>query len=181
MSKQELREKFNDVYKLIREELVAHIRAQCMPEDAVEWYARNLDYNTPGGKLNRGLSVVDSAKILLGDKFTDEHYKQAAILGWCVELLQAFFLVSDDMMDQSITRRGQPCYFRLEGVNLNAINDSFMLEMAIYYLIKKHFRSEPYYLHLVELFLEVRLYPYECHQQLILLIDYLPNGNGSTN
>lgn len=64
-------------------------------------------------------------------------------------------------MDQSITRRGQPCYFRLEGVNLNAINDSFMLEMAIYYLIKTHFRSEPYYLHLVELFLEVRLYPYE--------------------
>ena len=136
MSKQELREKFNDVYKLIREELVAHIRAQGMPEDAVEWYARNLDYNTPGGKLNRGLSVVDSAKILLGDKFTDEHYKQAAILGWCVELLQAFFLVSDDIMDSSITRRGQPCWYRTPNVGMIAINDAFMLEAAIYHLLK---------------------------------------------
>ncbi|KAL1706980.1 farnesyl-diphosphate synthase [Schizophyllum commune] len=154
MSKQELREKFNDVYKLIREELVAHIRAQGMPEDAVEWYSRNLDYNTPGGKLNRGLSVVDSAKILLGDKFTDEHYKQAAILGWCVELLQAFFLVSDDIMDSSITRRGQPCWYRTPNVGMIAINDAFMLEAAIYHLLKVHFKSQPYYVELLELFHE---------------------------
>ena len=56
------------------------------------------------------------------------------------------------MMDQSVTRRGQPCWFRVEGINLIAINDSFMLEGAIYYLLKKHFRSEPYYVHLLELF-----------------------------
>ena len=154
MSKQELREKFSDVYKLIREELVAHIRAQGMPEDAVEWYTRNLDYNTPGGKLNRGLSVVDSAKILLGDKFTDEHYKQAAILGWCVELLQAFFLVSDDIMDSSITRRGQPCWYRQEGVGMIAINDAFLLESTIYTLLKRYFRSHPAYLDFIELFHE---------------------------
>ena len=56
------------------------------------------------------------------------------------------------MMDQSVTRRGQPCWFRVEGINLIAINDSFMLEGAIYYLLKKHFRSEPYYVRLLELF-----------------------------
>ena len=58
------------------------------------------------------------------------------------------------MMDHSITRRGQPCWYRVDGVGLLAINDSFMLEGAIYHLLKKHFRSEPYYVHLLELFHE---------------------------
>ena len=35
-----------------------------------------------------------------------------------------------------------------------AINDAFMLEAAIYYLLKKHFRSQKYYVDLMELFLE---------------------------
>jgi farnesyl diphosphate synthase len=36
-----------------------------------------------------------------------------------------------------------------------AINDAFMLEAAIYKLLKTHFRKEPYYIDIVELFLEV--------------------------
>ena len=32
-----------------------------------------------------------------------------------------------------------------------------MLEGAIYHLLKKHFRGEPYYVHLLELFHEVRV------------------------
>ncbi|KAJ3493032.1 hypothetical protein NMY22_g20264 [Coprinellus aureogranulatus] len=50
--------------------------------------------------------------------------------------LQAFFLVSDDMMDASITRRGQPCWYRQPKVGMLAINDSFLLEGAIYFLLK---------------------------------------------
>ena len=69
--------------------------------------------------------------------------------------LQAYFLVADDMMDQSITRRGQPCWYKVEGVSNIAINDAFMLEAAIYHLLKKHFRQEKYYVDVLELFLEV--------------------------
>jgi farnesyl diphosphate synthase len=59
------------------------------------------------------------------------------------------------MMDQSITRRGQPCWYRVEGVSNIAINDAFMLEAAIYFLLKKHFRKQPYYVGLLELFHDV--------------------------
>jgi len=81
----------------------------------------------------------------------------AHILGWCVELLQAFFLIADDVMDQSTTRRGKPCWYKKDGVGLLAINDAFSLEAGIYALLKKYFRNETYYLHLVELFHETTM------------------------
>ena len=112
-----------------------------------------LDYNVPGGKLNRGMAVLDVVKALRGkvcllavlcclccsigtpeacihcstcccsttgpsklyqclrQVSPDEVFKANA-LGWCIEWLQAYFLVADDMMDNSVTRRGQPCWYR---------------------------------------------------------------------
>lgn len=58
-------------------------------------------------------------------------------------------------MDSSITRRGQPCWYRTEGVGLISINDAFLLESAIYWLLKRHLRAHPAYLQLLELFHEV--------------------------
>ncbi|KAI0316639.1 farnesyl diphosphate synthase [Amylostereum chailletii] len=126
-----------------------------MPEEVIDYYRRNMDYNVPGGKLNRGLSVVDTAAILKGRELTEKEYTQAAILGWAVEFLQSYFLVSDDMMDSSITRRGQPCWYRVEGVGLMAINDALILEGAIYQMLRVHFKSEPYYVDLLDLFHDV--------------------------
>jgi farnesyl diphosphate synthase len=147
------RSRFLSVFPRIVEEMTGVLVKEGMPEDAVQWYRRSLEYNTPGGKLNRGISVVDTVQILQGkSSLNDKEYERAAILGWCVELLQAYFLVADDMMDQSITRRGQPCWYRVEGVENIAINDAFMLEAAIYHLLKVHFRDDPAYGYLLELF-----------------------------
>ena len=57
-------------------------------------------------------------------------------------------------MDASITRRGQDCWYRVPQVGMIAINDSFMLEAAIYRLLKVHFRKEDYYADLLDLFHE---------------------------
>lgn len=116
---------------------------------------QSLNANTPGGKLNRGLSVPDTGLALLEKPLTDEQFKHLCTLGWLTELLQAFFLVSDDIMDSSITRRGEPCWYRQPTVGMIAINDAFMLEASIYSLLKRHFRSHPAYVDLIELFHEV--------------------------
>ena len=58
-------------------------------------------------------------------------------------------------MDASITRRGEPCWYRQPGVGMVAINDAFMLEASIYQILRKRFRSHPAYIDLVELFQEV--------------------------
>ncbi|KAG8739158.1 Farnesyl pyrophosphate synthetase [Ceratobasidium sp. 414] len=153
--------RFLSVWPTIKSELVAHLEQNGMPDDARAWFDRSLDYNAPGGKLNRGISVIDTAEIMLARPLSDEkdsrgtsEFYRAAILGWGVELLQAYFLVSDDMMDASITRRGQPCWYRLPAVGNIAINDSFMIESSIYFLIRKHLRPDPAYVDYVELFLE---------------------------
>jgi farnesyl diphosphate synthase len=101
------------------------------------------------------MSVPDSVSILRNAPLSEEEYFQAAALGWMTELLQAFFLVSDDIMDSSITRRGQPCWYRQPNVGMVAINDAFLLESAIYLLLKKYFRSHAAYVDLLELFHEV--------------------------
>jgi farnesyl diphosphate synthase len=65
------------------------------------------------------------------------------------------FLITDDIMDHSETRRGQPCWYKKEGVGMIAINDALMIESGIYFLLKKYFGDKDYYLKLAELFHDV--------------------------
>jgi len=56
-----------------------------------------------GGKLNRGLSVVHTVLAIRGAAITEREARLAAIVGWCIEWMQAFALIADDIMDASIT------------------------------------------------------------------------------
>lgn len=114
-----------------------------------------LDYNVPHGKLNRGMAVLDVLSAAKEGRLTAEETKLANLLGWCIELLQAYFLVADDIMDSSVTRRGQPCWYRQPHVGMVAINDGIILESCIYRLLKLHFASHPAYVALLELFHDV--------------------------
>lgn len=128
-----------------------------IPEE-VQWVKKMLEYNVKGGKMNRGIGVIDVQKAFAAEKgivLTNLEHCKASVLGWCIEWLQAFFLVADDVMDDSHTRRGQPCWFRQPHVKQVAINDAFILESLVYKVLKKHFSHETFYLRLVELFHDV--------------------------
>uniref|UniRef100_A0A8C3CKN1 Farnesyl pyrophosphate synthase n=1 Tax=Cairina moschata TaxID=8855 RepID=A0A8C3CKN1_CAIMO len=128
-----------------------------------------LEYNVPGGKYNRGLTVLAAFRELAGPQQQDpESLRCALAVGWCIELFQAFFLVADDIMDQSLTRRGQLCWYKKEGIGLDAINDAFLLESSVYRMLKKYCGERPYYLHLLELFLQTA-YQTELGQMLDLI------------
>uniref|UniRef100_A0A8U7P0E6 Farnesyl pyrophosphate synthase n=1 Tax=Corvus moneduloides TaxID=1196302 RepID=A0A8U7P0E6_CORMO len=137
--------------------------------DAVARLKQVLEYNVPGGKGNRGLTVVAAFRKLAGPAQQDpESLRCALAVGWCIELFQAFFLVADDIMDASLTRRGQLCWYKKEGIGLDAINDAFLLESSVYRLLKQYCGKQPYYLHLVELFLQTG-YQTELGQALDLM------------
>ncbi|KAL1302978.1 hypothetical protein AAFC00_003295 [Neodothiora populina] len=146
---------FESVWPQLVEDLKAECGQHKLPDQALNWFVESLNHNTVGGKCNRGMSVVDTAALLKGGDLTKEEYFRSATLGWMIELLQAFFLVSDDIMDSSKTRRGSPCWYLMPKVGMIAINDAFMLESAIYLLLKKYFRQEKNYIDLIELFHEV--------------------------
>ncbi|KAI9143288.1 ERG20 farnesyl diphosphate synthase [Paraphysoderma sedebokerense] len=149
---------FEKSYEILRDELINDLQTYNTPPEAVERMKEMLEHNVCGGKMNRGISVIDTLSIIAqskGHQLTKEETFKAHVLGWGVEWLQACFLVADDVMDQSHTRRGKPCWYKVEGVGFNAINDAFLLESHIYKMFKKHFRQETYYADLLDLTHEV--------------------------
>lgn len=141
-----------------------------MPPSEVKWVRDMLEYNVKGGKMNRGLMVVVSGDLILkaqGKQVDSDMLTKLAVLGWCIEWLQAWLLVADDIMDDSETRRGQPCWYKKERVGKIAINDAFMIEMLVFRTLKRHFWQEPYYHQLVDLFQETT-FQTECGQLLDL-------------
>jgi len=144
---------------MLRDEMLSHMKNNEMIPEALEWCKTMMDYNVPKGKLNRGLTVIGVQRTLMkassNRDLNEKEIARASVLGWAIEFLQAFFLVADDIMDESVTRRGQPCWYKLDHVKSIAINDSFLLESYVFTMIKEHFGEEEYYLELVELFLDV--------------------------
>jgi farnesyl diphosphate synthase len=53
-------------------------------------------------------------------------------------------------MDESESRRGQPCWYRVDNIGLAAFNDALLLESAVYFLLHKHFSHLSCYNKLVD-------------------------------
>ncbi|XP_078334449.1 farnesyl pyrophosphate synthase-like [Crassostrea virginica] len=136
-------------------ELLECLNEGCSKEKEMQkvlaWFKEVSEYNVPHGKKNRGLSVIASLRFLK-ESLTDEEEKIARVLGWCIEWLQAFFLVADDIMDNSSTRRGKPCWYKQDKVGIVAVNDAIYLECCVYHILHKYCRSKTYYVHVVDLF-----------------------------
>ena len=152
-------EKFREIsVKCIQE------RFPTIPRDAIDWIRTCTDYNVPHGKLNRGLLVIEAAKALhqsaIGESLPVITVEDVECLAWCVEWLQSYFLVADDVMDGSELRRGKQCWYRRPGVGMIAINDTLLLRSSVDVLLKNQFfnnSSDSRFYRLKDLFVEVEL------------------------
>lgn len=141
-----------DVYTELKRFLINDLTQFEVPQEQKQYVERIIEYNVPHGKLNRGLAVVDTLLAIKEGRVTNKELHDAAVLGWCIEWLQAMFLVADDLMDDSVTRRGQPCWYRLDDVGLIACNDYLILETQLYRILRQYFRNVPQYQKYVDLF-----------------------------
>eukprot|EP01066_Platyproteum_vivax_P000161 Platyproteum_vivax@DN10183_c0_g1_i1.p1 len=129
------------IFALVETNIVTMSRGQ---KDALkEYYCKCFDCTVWGGKALRGLTVVYTACTILKG-LTQEEFLKVSILGWIVEFVQAFFLIVDDIMDESHTRRGHPCWFRRPEIGqANAVNDGIMVEALTYLAVDVGFAHHP--------------------------------------
>ena len=174
------KERFVKVFPYTKSLILKSMSSLSMPSDAIDWVSEVIEYNVQGGKLNRGLTVLSCRTIIKsatpgheGSDLTDPEFVRTSVLGWCVEYLQAFFLVADDVMDNSETRRGKPCWYKVPKVGVVAINDSFILESCVFQLIDHHFCGSVKHM-LKDIFLEV--VNYTEYGQLLDLTSQPTNG-----
>ena len=86
------KEKFLSIYPLLRKELLEELKnSNELNDEALAWCEAMMDYNVPGGKLNRGMTVVTVVETM-NPKASPKLLCQAAVCGWAIEFLQAFFL-----------------------------------------------------------------------------------------
>uniref|UniRef100_A0A7S4EEA9 Farnesyl diphosphate synthase n=1 Tax=Pseudo-nitzschia australis TaxID=44445 RepID=A0A7S4EEA9_9STRA len=133
---------FTKICDMLIEEILRELPANYeLPPRETDWLRKMLEHTVKGGKMNRGLMVVESGVAIIGeDAITNDKLCQLAVLGWAIEWLQAWLLVADDIMDSSVTRRGQPCWYKTIGdAWYIAINDAVTIEAFVYKIIKRHF------------------------------------------
>jgi len=136
-----------DLYPKLTQQYTEHLLGSNfqIPLASVNRIKQLLDFSIQGGKMHRGLLVLNTVRHLCPIEKIDFHQikTKALVLAWCTEILQACFLVADDIMDASFTRRGKPCWFRLPNVGFDAINDAMILESFVYFLLRRYFWDDP--------------------------------------
>uniref|UniRef100_A0A0R3RUE9 Farnesyl pyrophosphate synthase n=1 Tax=Elaeophora elaphi TaxID=1147741 RepID=A0A0R3RUE9_9BILA len=90
-----------------------------------------------GGKCKRSMLLVTAYKALGGQQ-DEQRLEMVTNVASCLELLQSFFLIEDDIMDEGINRRGKPCWHRLEGIGINGINDGLLLDCMVSYTLRNN-------------------------------------------
>lgn len=147
-------DRFLKVYGEVQEHLLSSMEKKCeMDVNRRRYLKEMMDVTCLGGKYNRGLCVVDVAECMAKARKVEGAALEAVlhdacVCGWMVEMLQAHFLVEDDIMDHSKTRRGKPCWYLHPGVTTQvAINDGLIVlawatQMALDYFSTRPFLSE---------------------------------------
>ncbi|XP_055682830.1 farnesyl pyrophosphate synthase-like [Lutzomyia longipalpis] len=129
------------------------------PDDGGEHLEEVLKYNVDGGKNIRSIILLKSYEEIASENMkTEENLKRASYLAWCLELMQTSFLILDDIIDGSRTRRGKLCWYMKEDNNFSVFSDGLMIHNCVYQLVKDHFSHLDCYVPLWELLLDCSFY-----------------------
>ncbi|CAH2042347.1 unnamed protein product, partial [Iphiclides podalirius] len=128
-------------------------KLRCHPE-LCERLKRLTEYNVVCGKQLRGLLTISSCQALTDKEFFchDDLQQKVFALAWAVEMLHAYFLITDDMEDGAKTRRGRPCWHLLPDVKAFVVNDVGMFRGFINEILKQYFGKEDVYPKLLNIF-----------------------------
>ncbi|CAM0512103.1 unnamed protein product [Fasciola hepatica] len=133
------------------------------PEDEKGYFKTLINYNISGGKRIRGALVPAAMEAFKSKQSTRKcHVREAHLIGWCIELIHAGFLVLDDIMDDSPVRRGKPSWFHTQqaaGYGLISVNDGIHLiltaKFLLYSIFDKSAENDTVLLRIIRLFDEV--------------------------
>ncbi|VDP13853.1 unnamed protein product [Heligmosomoides polygyrus] len=78
---------------------------------------RLFDSTVGGGKNARSVLALDSFRALNPHATTSELHKMAEC-GSLLEMVQSFYIIIDDVMDEAETRRGKPCWYKYVGIGV---------------------------------------------------------------
>jgi farnesyl diphosphate synthase len=127
-----------------------------------------LEFNLPMGAHSRGLRVINTVKLLLGEGADQETLKKAAVLGWCVEMLHVAHRLKTDIIQEEEQQkrkmkieedgeRRTPWHVA-RGLGPIAFNDAILLNGAMYFLLQEYFSDHPNYARLLNLTHEAQLH-----------------------
>ncbi|KJH44816.1 hypothetical protein DICVIV_09135, partial [Dictyocaulus viviparus] len=94
-----------------------------------------FDSTVIGGKYIRSILALESFYALNPncDHRTLEKMAKCASL---LEMIQGFYLIIDDIIDGSETRRGKPCWYKNKDIGISAVNDALLLDVFVDELIR---------------------------------------------
>uniref|UniRef100_A0A5K3FRC2 Farnesyl pyrophosphate synthase n=2 Tax=Mesocestoides corti TaxID=53468 RepID=A0A5K3FRC2_MESCO len=115
-------------------------------ELAKSHFIKSARYNVPNGKKLRGRLCVATFRRFVRKEPSNDILKSVNLVGWSIELMQAGFLVHDDLIDGSTMRRGQTAWGllqKIEGHGLIGINDGLHLYISVQQLIVAALNRSP--------------------------------------
>ncbi|XP_038121926.1 farnesyl pyrophosphate synthase [Culex quinquefasciatus] len=90
------------------------------------------------------LDIVEIFKDLSDDEETMnlDNIEKALYLDWCSKTLCYAHVIFDDIVDNSKTRYGKPCWHRRSDVGLSAVFDGLLIDKSIHYLMNTKFNRD---------------------------------------
>ncbi|URE25801.1 Farnesyl [Musa troglodytarum] len=143
----DLKATFRQIYDRLKSELLQD-DAFDYTDEARQWIDRMLDYNVPGGKLNRGLSVIDSYKLLKeGNQLNDEEVGLIAVNDGILlrnhipRILKRHFKGKPYYVDLLDLFNEVACALLMAGENLDNFVDvkNILVEMGTYFQVQDDF------------------------------------------